>query len=146
MELTAKKIASILRQNGYRLTPQRRAIIEAIAASHNYAIPTEIYQRVRQEYPFIGLATVYRVLNLLDKLKLICRVNLGSDSQGYLMRRPTGHHHHVVCSQCGRAVDFTECGLSQLEKRLSRKTGFEIEGHLLEFYGRCPDCCAKSSG
>jgi Fur family ferric uptake transcriptional regulator len=92
------------------------------------------------------LATVYRVINLLERLDLICRVNLRSESQGYLMRRPTGHHHHVICSQCGRAVDFTNCDLSQLEKRLSRETGFKIEGHLLEFYGRCPDCLATVSG
>jgi Fur family ferric uptake transcriptional regulator len=145
MELTANKIARILRQNGYRLTPQRRAVLKAIAASHDHAIPAEICQRVRQEYPSIGLATVYRVINLLDKLKLICRVNLRGDSRGYLMRRPTGHHHHVVCSQCGRAVDFVDCGLGQLEERLSRETGFEIEGHLLEVYGLCPDCRAMAS-
>lgn len=145
MELTANKIARILRQNGYRLTPQRRAVLKAIAVSHDHATPAEIYARVRQEQPAIGLTTVYRVINLLDRLNLICRVNLGGESQGYLMRRPTGHHHHLVCSKCGRAVDFTNCGLSQLEGRLSRETGFIIEGHLLEFYGQCPDCRANIS-
>jgi Fur family ferric uptake transcriptional regulator len=145
MRLTANKIAGILRQNGYRLTPQRHAILRAIANSHDHLTPTEIYARVRQENPGIGLVTVYRVINLLIRLNLICRVNLGGNSQSYLMRRPVEHHHHLICSQCGRAVDFTNCDLDQLEQQLSKETGFNIEGHLLEIYGRCPECCAAVS-
>lgn len=146
MTLTANRIARILRQNGYRLTPQRRAVLKAIAGSHDHATPAEICARVRREHPSTGLATVYRVINLLEDLDLICRVNLEGESRGYLMRRPTGHHHHLVCSQCGRAVDFSDCHLSQLEQRLSRNTGFEIKGHLLEVYGRCPECRTAASG
>jgi Fur family ferric uptake transcriptional regulator len=145
MRLTANKIAGLLRQNGYRLTPQRHAVLKAIASSHDHLTSAEICARVRQEHPTIGLATVYRVINLLAELKLICRVSLGGDSQRYLMKRPVEHHHHLVCSQCGRAVDFMKCDLSQLEQRLSQETGFNIEGHLLELYGRCPDCCAAVS-
>jgi Fe2+ or Zn2+ uptake regulation protein len=145
MRLTANKIAGILRQNGYRLTPQRHAILKVIASSHDHLTPAEICTRVRQEHPTIGLVTVYRVINLLIQLNLICRVNLGGSSQGYLMRRPVEHHHHLVCSQCGRAVDFTNCDLGQLEQQLSKETGFDIEGHLLEIYGRCPECCAAAS-
>jgi Fur family ferric uptake transcriptional regulator len=89
--------------------------------------------------------TVYRVINLLIQLNLICRVNLGGSSQSYLMRRPVEHHHHLICSQCGRAVDFTNCDLDQLEQQLARETGYNIEGHLLEIYGRCPECCAAAS-
>lgn len=145
MILTANKIAGILRKNGYRLTPQRHAVLKAIAGSHDHLTPAAIYELVRQEYPTIGLVTVYRVINLLSELKLICRVNLGSDSPSYLMRRPTEHHHHLVCSQCGRAVDFEDCDLKQLEQRLTRETGFNVEGHLLEIYGRCPDCFSAAS-
>jgi Fe2+ or Zn2+ uptake regulation protein len=145
MRLTANKIAGILRQRGYRLTPQRHAVLKAIAASHDHMTPAEICTRVQQEHPAIGLATVYRVINLLAELKLICRMRLGGDSQSYLMRRPLEHHHHLVCSQCGRAVDFTNCDLSQLEQQLSEDTGFNIEGHILEVYGKCPDCCMAVS-
>jgi Fur family ferric uptake transcriptional regulator len=140
MRLTANKIAGKLRQKGYRLTPQRHAILKTIANSHDHLTPAEIYEQVHQEHPNIGLATVYRVINLLTELNLICRVSLGGDSQSYLMRRPTEHHHHLVCSKCGRSVDFTDCNLSHLEQQLSKETGFNIEGHILEIYGRCPDC------
>ena len=145
MRLTANKIAGILRQNGYRLTPQRHAVLKVIAGSHDHLTPAEIFARVRQEHPAIGLVTVYRVINLLTELKLICRVSLGGDSQSYLMRRPLEHHHHLVCSQCGRAVDFTGCDLRHLEQQLSEDTGFDIEGHLLEIYGKCPECCVAVS-
>jgi len=56
------------------------------------------------------------------------------------MRRPSEHHHHLICSDCGAVVDFANCDLGELEQRLSLKTGFEIEGHLLEFLGRCQNC------
>jgi Fur family ferric uptake transcriptional regulator len=56
------------------------------------------------------------------------------------MRRPTEHHHHLVCSGCGRVLDFTGCSLADLEQKLSQETNFDINGHLLEFYGLCPDC------
>ncbi len=146
MMLTANKIAGILRRKGYRLTPQRHAVLKAIAGSHDHLTPAEICMLVRQECPTVGLATVYRVINLLAELKLICRVSMRGDSQSYLMRRPLEHHHHLVCSKCGQAVDFTNCDLSSLEHRLSRETGFNIEGHLLELYGSCPDCCSVPTG
>jgi Fur family ferric uptake transcriptional regulator len=145
MKLTANKIAGILRKHGYRLTPQRHAVLRVIAGSHDHLTPAAIYEKVRQEYPSIGLVTVYRLISLLSELNLICRVNLSGDSQGYLMRRPTEHHHHLICSQCGRAVDFTDCDLAPLEDRLSRETGYIIEGHLLEIHGRCPECSGASS-
>lgn len=145
MKLTANKIAGILRREGYRLTPQRHAVLKVIAGSHDHLTPAEIHERVRQDYPAIGLVTVYRLINLLSDLKLICRVNLNGESQSYLMRRPTGHHHHLICSQCGRTVDFTGCDMVDLEARLSRETGYVIEGHLLEMHGRCPACCGEDS-
>jgi len=140
MKLTANKIAGILRKKGYRLTPQRHIVLKAIAASQDSLTPAAIYELVRKDHPKIGLVTVYRVINLLAELQLICQVSTGSYSKSYLMRRPTGHHHHLVCSQCGRAMDFSDCDLSGLGQRIAQETGFKIEGHLLELYGSCPNC------
>ena len=145
MRLTAGKINSILRQHGYRLTPQRRAVVKTIARSHNHLTPAAIYQKVKREYPAIGLVTVYRNLEILAGLGLICEVHVGGSCRSYLMRKPLGHHHHLVCSECGRVIDFADCDLSKLEQRLSRETDFNIEGHLLEFIGCCPDCQKAAS-
>lgn len=140
MNLTERKISSILRHAGYKLTPQRRAILNAISTSRDHLTPGEIYERVRQEHQSIGLVTVYRTLDVLTGLGLICEVHSGGNCRSYLMRRPQEHHHHLICSKCGTVADFTDCDLTELVQRLSRETGFEIEGHLLEFTGRCRNC------
>jgi Fur family ferric uptake transcriptional regulator len=140
MRLTANKIAGILRQNGYKLTPQRHTILKVIASSSDHLTPEAIYEKACLNNPTIGLVTVYRTLELLSELNLVCRVHAPDGCRSYMMRRPTEHHHHLICSQCGRVVDFADCTLANLEKRLSQKTKFDIKGHLLEFYGLCPDC------
>ena len=140
MRLTDRKIATLLSQNGYKLTPQRRAVLSVISHSSEHLTPADIYERVQQECPGIGLVTIYRTLEILAELGLICEVHAGGSCRSYLVRRPSEHHHHLICSDCGKVIDLTECTLSELEKSLSRKTGFRVGGHLLEFLGSCPDC------
>jgi Fur family ferric uptake transcriptional regulator len=145
MRLTANKIAGILREHGYKLTPQRHAILKAIASSNDHLTPEAIYEKTCLNNTNVGLVTVYRTLELLSELNLVCRVHAPDGCRSYMMRRPTEHHHHLICSQCGRVVDFTDCTLEDLEKRLSGATRFDINGHLLEFYGLCPDCRPTSA-
>jgi Fur family transcriptional regulator, ferric uptake regulator len=140
MKLTANKIAGILRQHGHKLTPQRHVVLKVMASSHDHLTPEVIYEKSRLEDPGIGRVTVYRTLDLLSKLNLVCRVHAEGRCRSYMMRRPTEHHHHLVCSGCGQVVDFTNCGLIEMEKKLSQESGFDIKGHLLEFYGLCRDC------
>ena len=140
MKLTERKMAAILRQHGYKLTPQRRRLLGVIALSHEHLTPAAIYERVQQGYPDIGLVTVYRTLEILSSLGLICEVHAGANRRSYLMRRPSGHHHHLICSECGAVTDFTDCDLGELEQRLSRETGFKIKSHSLELMGQCQKC------
>jgi Fur family ferric uptake transcriptional regulator len=140
MSIAGRKILGVLKQSGYKFTPQRRAVIEAAVSSHDHLTPAAIYEKVHQDHPNIGLVTVYRTLAVLDKLGLICEVHAGGSCRSYLLRRPDEHHHHLLCSACGRVVDFADCDLGELEGRLSRQTGFRVEGHLLEFLGLCPSC------
>lgn len=135
-----KKIASILRQRGYKLTPQRKAVLSVIASSHDHLTPAAIYDRVKWQYHGIGLVTIYRTLGLLARLGLICEVHIGGNGRSYLLRRPVGHHHHLICSSCDKVVDFTDGDLAQIMERVSRKTGFKIDSHLVEFSGQCRDC------
>ena len=144
MVFTEKRITSILRQRGYKLTPQRRTVLDVIAHSQGHLTPAALYDRVHQQYPGIGLVTIYRTLGLLARLGLICEVHAGGNCQSYLLRRPSEHHHHLICSGCGTVVDFADCDLAQVTGRISRKTGFEIDSHLVEFVGRCQDCRQKT--
>ena len=135
-----RSILSSIKERGYKITPQRRAVLKAIADSQDHLTPAELHQRARQERPDIGLVTVYRTLEMLADVGLICEMHSGGNCRSYLLRRPEEHHHHLICSDCGQVVDFSDCDLDQLEQKLSRDTGFAMEEHLLEFLGRCPAC------
>jgi len=139
-----RKIVSILRQRGYKLTPQRKAVLSVIAHSHEHLTPVAIYERAHQHHSGIGLVTVYRTLELLTQLGLICEVHAGDNGRSYLLRRPAGHHHHLICSSCDKVVDFTDCDIVKMEERLARQTGFKIDSHLVEFSGQCRDCLKKN--
>ena len=139
MRLTERKVAAILRQHSYKLTPQRRVVIQAIASNQDHLSPTAIYERVHQHHPNIGFVTIYRTLEILAHLGLICELHAGGSCRSYTISAP-GHHHHLICSNCGRVIDFTGCELGKVEQGLARETGFRIEGHLLEFIGLCQAC------
>lgn len=145
MTATGNQVKSELRRHGYKITPQRCAVLEAVTSSHEHLTPAEIYDRVSREHPGIGLVTIYRTLDILTGLGLLCEMHLGGNYRSYLMRRPAVHHHHLICSDCGMVVDFTDCNLDELEERLSKETDFRINGHLLEFLGQCPACYKKAA-
>ncbi len=139
MRPNEERLTKILRLNGYKITPQRRAVLNAITSSHEHLTPAAVYKQVAGENPDVGLVTVYRTLEVLSELGLICRVHRGGRSRSYT-QAPLGHHHHMICTVCGAVTDFSDCDLCELENRLSRETGFKIEGHLLEFSGICANC------
>jgi len=138
-----RSVIAGLKRNGYKATPQRLAILRVICDSDEHLTPLVLYNKVRKERPDIGLVTVYRTLEILTKLGLVCEIHFGNH-RSYLLRRPAEHHHHLICADCGAVVYFTDCDLSELEERLSRKTGFTIDSHLLEFSGHCRSCQKKA--
>jgi Fur family ferric uptake transcriptional regulator len=144
MVYTEKMIASALRRGGYKLTPQRRTIIKAIINCDEHLTPLAIHRRVCREDPGIGLVTIYRTLEILAGLNLICEMHAGGNCRSYLIRRPVEHHHHLICSECGTVIDFTDCDLGELERRLSKENSFKINGHILEFVGQCRKCRGKA--
>ncbi len=139
MRLTTARLVSVLRKEGYRVTPQRRDILAVMTKSDSHLSPSAIYNKVVEKHPGIGLITVYRLVDVLLKLNLVCKVD-GKGGAGYLLRHPQGHHHHLVCIDCGKVVDFSNCDLEELERELAVKSGFVIGEHLLEFRGKCRFC------
>jgi len=142
MRLSERKVTATLRRRGYKLTPQRLAVIQTITSSQDSLTPATIYAKVQQEYPNIGLVTVYRTLEILAELGLICELHGGGICRSYTTGLPE-HHHHLICSGCGTVVDFTQHHLGKLESSLSKESGFRIASHLLEFFGLCPACQKK---
>ncbi len=149
MKLTDKSIIVTLRRHGYKLTPQRRAVIHAITSSQDHLTPAAVFEKVSRDHPGIGLVTIYRTLKLLAELDLICELHTVDNCPSYTTGT-SEHHHHLVCSGCGKVVDFTSSdtvrhGLSTLEARLSQESGFRIDDHVLEFSGLCRGCQKKPS-
>ena len=139
MPLDRDKLGAQLREQGYKLTRPRQAVLTALALSDGHLNPTQVYERARAVYPKIGLVTVYRALDLLTQLGLIQRVHLDEGCHSYV-RAGEGHSHQLICKECGRVEAFSECALEDIFQGLTKKTGFAIEGHRLELLGRCPDC------
>ena len=139
MRLTERKVAATLRRYGYKLTPQRRMVIRTIASSRGHLTPAALYEKVHQDHPSIGLITIYRTLEILAQLNLICELHAGGSCHSYTVSAP-GHHHHLICSNCGMVVDFTGFDLRGVQQGLSKETGFKIHDHLLEFIGLCRVC------
>ncbi len=139
MRLAERKVLAILRQQGNKLTPQRRAVVRAIVSSSDHLTPADIYHKVQREHPDIGLVTVYRTLEVLARLGLVCELHAGNSCRSYTVAAP-GHHHHLICLNCGAVVGFARCGLEEMQQSLADETGFRIDDHLLEFTGLCPAC------
>jgi Fur family ferric uptake transcriptional regulator len=137
----ANILCGALRHSGYKVTQARRAVIEALAQAPSHKTAPEVIRAVRMQTPSVGRASVYRTLELMTRLGLVQSSTLGGVAVTYVLT-PTKHHHHVVCIDCHKTVEFDECVLRELEGRLGEELGFQLEGHLLELYGRCPDCQA----
>ncbi|MBD0337934.1 MAG: transcriptional repressor [Thermoleophilia bacterium] len=122
-----------------RLTPQRLAVVEAIRRGPRSFTVAELYDRARRQEPKLGLATVYRTLELLRRTDAI-RPLAGSPRAEYVRCSP-GHHHHLICLSCG-TVEETELCAAPSDAELRRRHGFAPESHELDVYGTCAECRA----
>lgn len=127
-----------IRTAGYKLTPARLAVLQVMERGDEHLNPAEILDAARMLYPRIGRATVYRTLELLTRLGIVRPIFVGEDGPLYI--RVQGGHHHMVCSSCGRIIDFDQCVAGTMIDDLRARYGFEADSHLLEFYGVCRDC------
>ena len=135
----AAQLERALAAGGHRLTAARRAILDALIAAPSHLTADELADAVRGVAPRVGRMTVYRTLDLLCQMGLLRPVHQGPGAARYVLMQD-GHHHHLVCSACQRVIEFDECVVGDLAEMVSRRYGFTVEGHLLEFYGRCADC------
>ncbi len=124
---------------GYRLTGPRREVAELIAAREGHFTAADLIGDARTRRLAIGRATIFRALELLTELKLLERLDLPEGEHAYVTCEPA-HHHHVVCSSCGRAREVEDHGLQLALDEIERHTGYSIDSHRLELYGRCPRC------
>lgn len=133
----------LLRRKGYKITPQRRAVIDALLNCGKFSTAQQIMEFVRKNNPDISLDTIYRNLNMLIELGLVHEINMKNRDGNMFEIIREGHHHHLVCTECGRMECLAVCPVNQEIADFAGKNGFEITGHLFELYGRCSDCIHK---
>ncbi len=122
----------------HRLTPQRRAILEAIQATDKHPTAAQIYARVRELHPRVAFGTVYKTLDLLSRTGQILQLEFGDGASRY--DRRTDRHDHAICTRCGRLVDLDVQLPADLDREASRASGFFVSQHTTQFFGLCPDC------
>ena len=132
-------IANKLSELGYRLTPQRMMILSAIEDSDDHISAEEIHAQIVAKYPQVNISTVYRNLELLKGLGLVTETDLGGGRVRYHSVEK-GHHHHLVCQECGAIIDLDESVLSSLKDTLLREYKFMADLRHLAIFGRCVDC------
>ncbi|WP_415608343.1 Fur family transcriptional regulator [Liquorilactobacillus ghanensis] len=140
------RIEKQLHQAGLKLTPQRRATVKTLLRLHeSHLSAEELFAKVKEAEPDIGLATVYRTLEVLAELRIVNRVSFEDGITRYDLRtEDSGHfHHHLLCQVCGRVEEIHEDLLLDVEQKVEQDYGFKVADHRLTFLGICAKCRAK---
>ena len=121
------------------MTPQRMMVLAAIDNSSNHISAEDIYAQVTNKYPHVNISTIYRTLDLLKKLDMVTETDLGGGSVRYHPAEK-GHHHHLVCQECGKLIDLDETVLGSLKNTLRREYKFDADLRHLAIFGCCEKC------
>lgn len=146
MEKRIERIKEALHDARYKLTPQREVTVRVLLENESSHLSAEdVFMKVKDKYPEIGLATVYRTLELLNELNVLDKVNFGDGVSRYDLRKEGAQHfhHHLICINCGSVEEVEEDLLTDVEKIVTRDFNFDIIDHRLTFHGICKLCKGK---
>ena len=142
---------NLLKRKGLKVTRQRLVVLETLGQNPDAHLTAwEIHALVNKSYPEIGLATIYRTIQVLLELHLIDRVNFDDGVERYELSYLSEdgdrkhHHHHLICIKCGKVFEFEEDMMESLELKIAKKTGFTVTDHEVKLYGYCKDCGGKT--
>jgi Fur family transcriptional regulator, ferric uptake regulator len=134
-----------LQAEGYRNGGARLAIIELLGREHCCLTALEIFDKLRAEGRHVGIASVYRVLDLLVQHRLVQRVDVGGGHVRYEPQHASGeHHHHIVCDDCGNVEAFSNPKLEQVLHEIEGSVGYSISGHEVVLHGECGNCAVPA--
>ncbi|MFQ5951739.1 MAG: Fur family transcriptional regulator [Candidatus Geothermarchaeales archaeon] len=138
MDSELERFMDILRERGYKVTPQRLAVLRVLVGNKSHPSADQIYQEVRREHPMISLATVYKTLELLKELGEVMELGFSNKSTRYDSQvRP---HLNLVCLQCGFIEDVYDTSLKSLTDVVENTSNFRVHSGRFEFYGLCNTC------
>lgn len=141
---TAQPLVDAIGRAGYRLTEPRRAVAELVAGRRGHFTANDLIEDAQARDLDIGRATVFRALDLFTELEVLERIDLPTGDHAYVPCLPQHHHHHIVCEACGKVTEVEELGLGAAIEQIQHRTGWEVETHRLELFGRCPACQAAA--
>jgi Fur family transcriptional regulator, ferric uptake regulator len=140
----AQSIVAALDTAGYRVTSPRRVVADLVATHDGHFTTSELEAVAKARRLGISRATLFRALDLLTELRIVERVDLPSGEHAYVACADS-HHHHVICSRCGRTTDVSDHGLADAVAAMARESGYRIDAHRLELFGFCRHCQAKTA-
>lgn len=138
--LTSQELTNMLRKHGYKVTPQRLAVYEALADETWHPNAEMLYKKLQPKFPAMSFATVYKSIEILHAINVIRILNIGEDSYRYDAK--VQEHYHLCCLKCGRIDDIVidEKLKEQLTALAESESGYDISSRKFFFYGVCPHC------
>lgn len=133
--------SATLKKLGYKMTPQRKVILDILHSDKSHLTAESIYNQVEAKIPGVNKSTVYRTLELLHDLGLVVRSEVGNEHIYH--HSEDGHHHHLICSKCGKSIHCDEELLNQLGERLRKEYDFRADLHHHVIRGICEQCRAR---
>ncbi len=135
-----------IKENGYKLTSQRKIVLNAMLEHEDEHLTVEeIYGYIKETNPEVGLATVYRNIQLLNEMKIVDKLSLADGFTRYeLSNDEDSHtHHHLICEDCGKVIEVKEDLMDSIEQSFLSSYGFLVKDHQAKFFGLCDDCRNK---
>jgi Fur family ferric uptake transcriptional regulator len=132
--------AQRLRDSGHKLTHARMTVLNVLENSDGHLTSGDVLEKVNAVDSSIGRASIFRTLDLFTSLSIIRPTYINSSMTPTYVMMPDGHHHHIICTNCNRVIEFEDCGLNHIASELESRLHIKLTGHLLEFYGLCDRC------
>ncbi len=134
----------VLRENLLKFTKQREIILQTLYNFPEHFSPEELHVLIKKNHPKIniGIATIYRTLNLLENSTLVTSLSFGKAGKKYeLANKP--HHDHLICKNCGKIIEFEDRKIEKRQENIASQNGFKLTGHVMQLYGICTNCQKK---
>lgn len=138
------RFKAILKENGLKYTKQREILLKTLYNNDEHFTPENLYLHIKENYPELnmGIATVYRTLNLLEESEMVTSISFGTQGKKFeLATKP--HHDHMICKHCGDIIEFEDQAIEERQAMICKKHDFLLMGHVMQLYGICKKCNKK---
>lgn len=142
-----EKFKKVLKQNGLKYTKQREILLKILYNADEHYSPDELHSALKKVDPDtnIGIATIYRTLNLLEEAGMATSISFGAAGKRFeLATKP--HHDHMICKVCASIIEFEDAIIEKRQLAIAKTHGFTLSGHLMQLYGVCKNCSGRKRG